>query len=324
MKTLANLLWFILGGWAWGLLMLASGALWCLTIIGIPFGIASFRLAKLVFFPFGKEMVDAHDVGEERILGTAGASFLWIIFYGLWASIALILCGIGCCCTLIGIPFGIAYFKIAVATFNPLGKRVVSKATLERITPKRQDVPHGSTPEGGVFAEQARSATTQKAIQSAMAIMPIHYCKMTIVAAVVGLCFILFGLLFGFFCIGLSPHAIDTPPPPVTLDVRKGVLSEKVLLPRNTSNLPLHLRLYIYSGKYWKASKKLTLNPAEVKQVGVLEFGGKWRPEVGNKGLIQVDGFTDLIHFELTPEGCHTELIRKRPIDFPGKFIIDN
>jgi uncharacterized membrane protein YccF (DUF307 family) len=137
MSFIANLLWFILGGWAWGLVMILGGALWCITIVGIPFGVASFRLGAFIFFPFGKELVDARDYGEQRIAGTGLMSFLWIIFYGLWTAIGSGLTGLAYFCTIVGIPFGLAYFKIAAAAFNPLGKRIVTTEIANEIRARK-------------------------------------------------------------------------------------------------------------------------------------------------------------------------------------------
>ncbi len=126
MAFVGNLLWFILGGWAMGLSMILAGALWCITIIGIPFGVALFRLSRFGFFPFGKELVNAEDVGEKRVAGTGFMALLWIVFYGFWAAISYAVLGLCYFCSIIGIPFGIASFKLAAASFNPLGKRIVS------------------------------------------------------------------------------------------------------------------------------------------------------------------------------------------------------
>lgn len=111
-----------------GLLWALFGLIWCVTIVGIPIGIACFRIAGFAFFPFGKELVPAELVGEKRITGTGIMNFLWCIFSGLWLAISHVLYGIADCVTIIGIPFGIAHFKIASAAFAPLGKRTVSKA----------------------------------------------------------------------------------------------------------------------------------------------------------------------------------------------------
>ena len=127
MRFVGNLLWFIfggglLGGLAWWL----AGILCFCTIIGIPFGFACFRIAAFAFFPFGKELVPAEYVGGKAVFGSTLGNIIWCIFLGLWLAIGGILLGIGLCLTIIGIPFGLANFKIAQAAFAPLGKRVVS------------------------------------------------------------------------------------------------------------------------------------------------------------------------------------------------------
>lgn len=129
MAFIGNLLWFIFGGGLLlGLSWLLVGCIWCITVVGIPIGIACFRIAGFAFFPFGKELVPAEWVGEKRITGTGIMNLLWCVFSGLWLAIAHALVGIADCFTIIGIPFGIANFKIAGAAFTPLGKRAVSKA----------------------------------------------------------------------------------------------------------------------------------------------------------------------------------------------------
>ena len=98
-----------------------------LTVVGIPFGFAAFRIAGFAAFPFGKELVDSREVGEERVMGTGLANFLWIILAGIWLAISHILAGAGLCLTIIGIPFGFAHFRLAAVCFAPLGKRAVPK-----------------------------------------------------------------------------------------------------------------------------------------------------------------------------------------------------
>ncbi|MEN6387019.1 MAG: YccF domain-containing protein [Phycisphaerales bacterium] len=130
MALIFNILWFILGGgFLAALFWLFFGLLLCITVIGIPFGIASFRIASFAAFPFGKELIDARKVGETRIPTTALANFLWIILAGLWLTIGHVIAGIGLCLTIIGIPFGLAHFKLAAVSFAPLGKRIVPKDT---------------------------------------------------------------------------------------------------------------------------------------------------------------------------------------------------
>ena len=125
MAFLLNILWFVLGGWLSGLLWLFTGGILMLTVVGIPFGWAAFRIAGFAAFPYGKELVDARDVGEERMIGTGLANVLWIVLAGIWLAINHILLGASLCLTIIGIPFGFAHFKLAAVCFAPLGKRTV-------------------------------------------------------------------------------------------------------------------------------------------------------------------------------------------------------
>lgn len=127
MSSIGNLLWFVFGGglFAW-LLWMGLGALLAITVVGIPFAVAAFRIAGFAAFPFGKELIDVRLIGEQRITGTALANFLWIVFAGIWLAISHALAGLACCVTLIGIPFGLAHFKLAVVSFAPLGKKPVS------------------------------------------------------------------------------------------------------------------------------------------------------------------------------------------------------
>jgi uncharacterized membrane protein YccF (DUF307 family) len=128
MAFLGNLLWFVFGGGiiSW-LLWILLGLLMALTIIGIPFAKAAFRISGFAAFPFGKELIDCRLIGEKRIAGTSFVNFLWVIFAGLWLAIFHAFAGISCCLTIIGIPFGLAHFKLAGVCFAPLGKKPVSK-----------------------------------------------------------------------------------------------------------------------------------------------------------------------------------------------------
>ena len=144
MGFIGNLLWFVFGGGLLTCLMwYAGGALLAITIIGIPFAKASFRIARFAALPFGKELIDGRLVGEERKTGTGLVNFLWIVFAGLWLAITHATVGIIQCCTIIGIPFGMANFKLAKVSFAPLGKRVVSSAVakeaLKRAAKKELD-----------------------------------------------------------------------------------------------------------------------------------------------------------------------------------------
>ena len=121
MKTLGNIVWLIFGGIATALLYFVAGLLACVTVIGIPFGLQFFKLGTYALMPFGYEMVGRD--GEPTPLSTL-FNVLWIIFG--WWEIALlhILFGVVLCITIIGIPLGMAHFKIAFAAVFPFGREI--------------------------------------------------------------------------------------------------------------------------------------------------------------------------------------------------------
>jgi uncharacterized membrane protein YccF (DUF307 family) len=120
-RTLGNLLWFVLHGlWAF-LIYVFVGCLWCLTIVGIPFGLASLRLAGFVIWPFGRTVVHSSTRGAASAVG----NLLWFVFAGLWMALVHIIGGLLLCLTIIGIPFGIQAFKLAGLAIAPLGRQVV-------------------------------------------------------------------------------------------------------------------------------------------------------------------------------------------------------
>ncbi|HQL50489.1 MAG TPA: YccF domain-containing protein [Kiritimatiellia bacterium] len=135
MAFFGNLLWFVFGGgfFAWVTWMFL-GLLLCCTVVGIPFGMAAFRIAGFAAFPFGRELVDAQLLGEKRICGTGLANVLWIILAGLWLAIAHVLAAISCFLAFIlvfPVFFGFAHVKLAGVCFAPLGKRPVSREVAE-------------------------------------------------------------------------------------------------------------------------------------------------------------------------------------------------
>lgn len=118
MGCIGNALWFIFGGVWMGLSWGLAGILWCITIVGIPVGVQCFKMARLAFFPFGKEV----DYG-----GGAGSLLLnivWIIFSGLALAIEAAVIGVLFCITIVGIPFGKQCFKLAKLALMPFGATV--------------------------------------------------------------------------------------------------------------------------------------------------------------------------------------------------------
>lgn len=117
MKTLGNILWFLLTGLWVGLTYIILGLLWCITIIGIPFGKQCFKIAGLVFWPFGKK-------ADTNFSKHAVLNVIWIILGGLEIFLGFILFGVLWCITIVGIPFGKQCFKFAVLSLMPFGAEV--------------------------------------------------------------------------------------------------------------------------------------------------------------------------------------------------------
>ena len=121
MRLLLNLLWLVLAGFWMFLGYMVVGVLWCITIIGIPFGIASFRIGVFALWPFGRTVVDKPGAG----VGSAIGNVLWFVFSGIWLAIGHAITGALLCITIIGIPLGLANFKLIPVSLLPLGKDIV-------------------------------------------------------------------------------------------------------------------------------------------------------------------------------------------------------
>lgn len=131
MRSIGNLLWFILGGVFMGLLWWIAGLIAYVTIIGIPWGKACFVIGNFSFFPFGKEAINRKELTTEDDIGTSRLGFLgnliWFIFAGFWLAIGHVLSSLLCFITIIGIPFGIQHLKLAGVAIFPIGKTIVAK-----------------------------------------------------------------------------------------------------------------------------------------------------------------------------------------------------
>jgi len=135
-----NLLWFVFGGGIIAaLLWCIAGVLLALTVVGLPFAVAAFRIAGFAAFPFGNQLVDAELLGEQPFPGTGLANLLWIILAGIWLALSHVVAGVACLTSLVGIPFGLAHFKLAAICFAPLGKRTVPSEVAEALERARAD-----------------------------------------------------------------------------------------------------------------------------------------------------------------------------------------
>lgn len=124
MRFLANIAWLVLGGLLTSVLYILAGILCCVTVIGIPFGSQLFKIGCFAFWPFGHEL--AFREGQPGCLSIV-FNLLWILLG--WWEIALIhaACGLIFCVTIVGIPFGLKHFQIALTSLFPFGQSNFSR-----------------------------------------------------------------------------------------------------------------------------------------------------------------------------------------------------
>lgn len=122
MRTVLNIIWLLLSGIWLALGYAVAGIVMFVLIITIPFGIASFRLAFYVLWPFGRTVISRPGAGAVSLIGNV----LWFLLVGLWMALAHVALGIALCLTVIGIPLGLGNFKLALVALAPLGKEIVS------------------------------------------------------------------------------------------------------------------------------------------------------------------------------------------------------
>ena len=121
MRLLLNILWFVFGGFISGTLWLLAGGLLAITIVGLPWTPAAFRLAGFSYWPFGRMVV-------ERDAGVASGclNILWLVLAGWWLALHHLVLAFGLAITIIGIPFAWQHVKLAMASLVPVGKDVVA------------------------------------------------------------------------------------------------------------------------------------------------------------------------------------------------------
>jgi uncharacterized membrane protein YccF (DUF307 family) len=121
MRTLLNLIWLVLAGFWLALGYFLAGIVCCVLIVTIPFGIAAFRIGVFALWPFGKTVVRKPSAGVMSTIGNV----IWLLVAGLWLAIGHLLSGIALCVTIIGIPLGLANFKLIPVSLVPLGADIV-------------------------------------------------------------------------------------------------------------------------------------------------------------------------------------------------------
>jgi uncharacterized membrane protein YccF (DUF307 family) len=121
MRLIGNIIWFVLCGWWMAIAYVLAGIVAFILIITIPFGIAAFRIAGYALWPFGRSVVVRRDAGIASVIG----NIIWIILFGWGLAIGHLTAGIVMCVTIIGIPLGLANFKLIPISLVPLGVQIV-------------------------------------------------------------------------------------------------------------------------------------------------------------------------------------------------------
>ena len=140
MRLILNLIWLVLCGWWMAILYVLFGIVAAIFIITIPFTIACFRIASYVIWPFGRSIEMRRTAGVASVIG----NIIWIILFGWELALGHLTAGIILCITIIGIPLGLANFKLIPISLIPLGVRIV---------PSDELYPGYATPNaGGTYA----------------------------------------------------------------------------------------------------------------------------------------------------------------------------
>ncbi len=122
MRFILNVIWLVLCGLWLALGYVVAAVICFILIITIPFGIASLRIARFALWPFGKTVVDNPDAGAASVIGNV----LWILLCGWWLALGQLVTGVLMCLTIIGIPLGLASFKLIPVALIPFGREIVS------------------------------------------------------------------------------------------------------------------------------------------------------------------------------------------------------
>ncbi|PHY22327.1 YccF domain-containing protein [Caulobacter sp. BP25] len=130
-RFLLNVLWFFFGGFVMGLGWLLAGVLLAITIVGLPYAGAAWRIAGFAFWPFGKEIVSREILTGRQDLGTGplgcGLNVIWFILAGWWLALGHIVVAAAEAITIIGIPFALKDLQLAQIAIAPIGREVVTR-----------------------------------------------------------------------------------------------------------------------------------------------------------------------------------------------------
>jgi uncharacterized membrane protein YccF (DUF307 family) len=133
-RLILNVIWFVLAGFWMALGYALAALIMFILIITIPFGVAALRIGVFALWPFGKTVVRRGDAGAGSTIGNV----IWFVLAGWWLIVMHLITGVALCLTIIGIPLGLANFKLISVTLTPFGRDIVTIEEAERsgLTPQ--------------------------------------------------------------------------------------------------------------------------------------------------------------------------------------------
>jgi uncharacterized membrane protein YccF (DUF307 family) len=121
MRVLLNVIWLVFGGLLLALGYALVAVVMFILIITIPFGIAAARIALFCLWPFGRTLIRRPDAGAGSFIGNV----IWLVLAGWWLALGHLITGVLMCLTIIGIPLGLANFKLIPVSLTPFGRDIV-------------------------------------------------------------------------------------------------------------------------------------------------------------------------------------------------------
>ena len=122
MKLLGNIVWFVFGGIVIAIEYFIGSLILMITIVGIPFGLQTLKMAGLALWPFGRDTtMHSRSSGCLYII----MNILWLVCGGLIIAISHAFFGALLCITIIGIPFGLQHFKLTAVALSPFGRDII-------------------------------------------------------------------------------------------------------------------------------------------------------------------------------------------------------
>jgi uncharacterized membrane protein YccF (DUF307 family) len=120
-RLLLNLIWLVFGGLWLALAYAVVALVICVLVITIPFGIAAARIALFCLWPFGRTLVRRPEAGAGSLIGNV----VWFVLAGWWLALGHVVSGVAMCLTIVGIPLGLANFKLIPVSLTPFGRDIV-------------------------------------------------------------------------------------------------------------------------------------------------------------------------------------------------------